>query len=89
MKTNYANLLQQLLREHVMFKGGHAEMMTMFGVQPMTGGAEMQGDQKTPNASIASSASKEPKEQQQPGQQIQGSDLWSAIQGMGNAGKRS
>lgn len=85
MKTNYANLLQQLLREHVMFKGGHAEMMTMFGVQPMTGGAEMQGDQKPK----ASSASKEPKEQQQPGQQIQGSDLWSAIQGMGNAGKRS
>lgn len=83
MKTNYGNLLQQLLREHVMFKGGHAEMMTMFGVQPMTGGAEQQGDQKTPNAS------KGPKEQQQPGQQIQGSDLWSAIQGMGNAGKRS
>lgn len=79
MKTNYANLLQQLLREHVMFKGGHAEMMTMFGVQPMTGGAEDQGEPKK----------KEPKEQQQPGQQIQGSDLWSAIQGMGNAGKRS
>ena len=82
MKTNYANLLQQLLREHVMFKGGHAEMMTMFGVQPMTGGAEMQGDQNP-------KASKDPKEQQHPGQQIQGSDLWSAIQGMGNAGKRS